>query len=747
MAYGQPQTYDVFYGGTKSGESVGEIKADGKVTSKMNLKIGPVTVTSSLEGQIKNGMLTECVVDSTQAGTTTKITWKDGKFTAISGGKEVAKDKEYNPHLTASFSVFHPIVNSLLWTSFQGKAKKAKALFLDSLVELEPDFKSESQIVKTSKGTVTVETWTGDLGPTSIGFAFSSEGKPLGVNVPSQKITWVLQGYEGIFTDPLAAYKELSQPTFQTISERRLRMKTRDGVSLMADITRPVPPGKYPTILIRTPYGRAASLGAEDWYAKRGYVVVSQDVRGRGGSDGDWDPLVHEKKDGKDTLDWIIQQPWSDGKVGMIGGSYLGYVQWAAASTHHPALKCIIPQVSPPQPDSNFPWDHGSFMLMADLWWCRVVKDRSSTTAGAFAKLTNLDSLMTLPLTKADDKFFGESVPFFDRWLKRPTLADWGDVFTTKDVASVKIPAMHVSGIWDGDGIGTAIHWGARNNSEDKLVFGPWTHLFNTSHKFGDQDYGEHGILELESNYLRFFDTYLKGMSVKLEDIPRARFFVTGSNKWLNSSGWPIPGAKSMSWFLQPDKKGGVLNDTIKTGKDKYSYDPNKPMFKAKELEVNVTGDTTVIPLPKQGEDSVFYRTATFTENTTLAGPLKADLFISSTAKDATFYVTLLDQDTKGVARIIGMPGTQRATYVDGKISLLTPGKVVKVTVEPWWFAHEFKKGHRFIVVVNSDAYPRFARNPGTGEPDWRATKLIKAKHSIWMSEKFPSKVTLWKLP
>lgn len=747
LAQSQTQTYDVFYGGTKSGETISEISKDGTVSSKMNLKIGPVTITSSLSGTIKDGMLVDCVTETTQSGTTTKVIWKDNKCTVFSGGKELVKDRAYKATTKASFSVFHPILNSLLWNSFQGTAKKGKALFVDSLAELEPEFKSKTATAKGPEGSLHTETWSADLGPTPISIVFSKEGKSLGIDIPSQKLSWVLQGYSGLFVDPLARYRELSQPTFQVVTERRIRMKTRDGVILMADISRPKASGKFPTILIRTPYGRAASLSGEEWYAKRGYVVMSQDVRGRGGSDGEWDPLVYERKDGKDTLDWIVTQPWSDGKVGMIGGSYLGYVQWAAASTNHPALKCIIPQVSPPQPDSNFPWDHGSFMLLGDLWWCRIVKDRASSTEGAFAKLTNLEALKTLPLTQVDNKFFGSNIEFFDKWVKRQNLADWGDVFTTEDVAKVKIPAMHVSGIWDGDGIGTAIHWAARNNPKDKLIFGPWTHLFNTSHKFGDQEYGDHGILELESNYLRFFDTYLKGKTVNLDQMPNARFFVTGSNRWLETSHWPAPQSKPMSWYLQSGRKGGKLQTTTGNGSDSYAYKPNKPAIELSEIDINITGESTVMPLPTHRKNGVTYSSPVLENAKTFAGPLKAELYVSTSGRDATFHVAVLDQDEKGVARLIGMPGTQRATYVDGKMTKLRPGQVVKITIEPWWFAHEFKKGHRFVIVVTSDSYPKFARNPGTGEPDWSATKLMNTTQTIWMNKKYPSQIRLWEIP
>src|SRR5262249_40501250 len=155
-------------------------------------------------------------------------------------------------------------------------------------------------------------------------------------------------GWDGLYVDPLAKYPELSQPTFGTKTETGVAMKTRNGVTLVCDVVRPNDALKHPAILVRTPYGRSSETLSGAFWASRGYVYVTQDCRGREDSGGNWDPFVNEGPDGADTIGWIAKQSWSDGKVGMIGGSYAGYVQWAAAVEEPPALRCIVPQVSPP---------------------------------------------------------------------------------------------------------------------------------------------------------------------------------------------------------------------------------------------------------------------------------------------------------------------------------------------------------------------------------------------------------------
>lgn len=747
-AMGQQTTFDVTIGGSKVGQCVATRKADGSFTSTTSIDVAGVSIRNAIEGAIKDGRLSRLKTTSSQGRNSALIEWDGSKFTVTTDGKAVRKDVPYKPTTSCAFSAYHPWINSLLWTGMKGTPGKSRVLFVDSFAEMPMEFTSQANTVAGKGGPMAVSIWTVDLGGTRIETAFTPEGRALGVNVPSQKAMFLETGLPDPFVDPLAKYPELSQPAYPVKTLNRVRQKMRDGVELMADVAMPTEPGKYPTILIRTPYGRKASLLTESWYAARGYVVVAQDVRGRGGSNGAWDPLVNEKRDGYDTLSWIAGQPWSDGNVGMIGGSYLGYVQWAAAATGHPALKCIVPQVSPPPPDRNFPWDHGAFMLISNLWWCRIVKDRASGTAGALDALENLDLLKTLPVTKVDDRYFGQNIPFFDAWAKRTTLADWGDVFTLADVARSPIPSLHVSGLWDGDGIGTALHWSVRRPLRPQwLVFGPWTHIFNTSHKYGDQEYGAGGILELNSVYLRFFDSYLKARKVDLDKERRVRFFVTGRNQWIETDDWPMPGAVETVWHLSSGKGAGNLIKAPGKGKSSYAYDPNNPEFKEKRIDINIGGSTTIVPKQKHGTNSLIFQTAPFAQPTTLAAPVEVELYVSTTVRDATFHVSVLDIDGKGVLRIVGLPGTQRATYVGGTHKSLTPGKVYSVKVVPWWFAHRFAKGHRLALMVASDSYPRFARNPGTGEPEWKATKLLKATHTVWTDAARPSKVKLYRLP
>ncbi len=208
-------------------------------------------------------------------------------------------------------------------------------------------------------------------------------GKVYFVDVPSQRAYYVREGYESLRVaeqpDPT-----LSQPTFEVIEERGVEIPMRDGVKLSTDIYRPKADGQVPVILVRTPYKKEMSELDGKYYARRGYAVAIQDCRGRFGSPGEWEPFVNEKTDGYDTIEWLAAAPWSTGKIGMIGGSYLGWVQWMALSEHPPHLATIISNVSPPDPFYNFPY---AFGLLFATGLYAIYKEKGAAFVDDYKKL------------------------------------------------------------------------------------------------------------------------------------------------------------------------------------------------------------------------------------------------------------------------------------------------------------------------------------------------------------------------
>lgn len=739
--------------GGDAGDNSYETFAGGKFISTTKLKLGPQSLESTLTGVEKGGELVEWTLEESSGATKGKIVWKDNKALVEQSGKVVLKDHDAPWRGKGFFSPYHPLLAHLNLAVYEKATDKKKIQILNpnalTTIPLEPTLRQTT--VEVGGKPMPVTLFTLKVTGIDIDFAFTRDKVPVGIRVAAQSFQGVVDGFEGVFVDPLAKYPELSQPTIRKVKHETLSAKMRDGVPLVSEVVRPDAEGKFPTILIRTPYGREASALEGEFYAKRGYVLVAQDVRGKGKSGGKFDPLNSEVADGKDTLDWITQQSWSDGKVGMIGGSYLAYVQWAAAVTHHPALKCIVPQVSPSDPMHNFPWDHGVFMLAPSLWWARIVKDQDADLTQAGRRLQGLiPALKALPITKVDDKAFGTDLPWFDEWVKRDTIEKWPGAFREDQVSQVKIPVLHVSGFWDGDGVGTKIHWESlrANGGNQWLIFGPWEHGFNVKTQFAGEEYGANSILELNSVYLRFFDTYLKDRAVGWDKQPRVRFFVTGANFWLNVPDWPAPMLNKQVLYLGggnalgKDSKGTLVAKPEPKGEDRFAYDPTKPRVDPKQFEVESQNASMVVKAKDIPANWMLYRSPAFTEDTLVAGPVKVDLFAKTTARDANFHALVLEEAPNGDLRVIELPGTMRATFPSGK--LLTPGKPFQVTVEPWLFARQFKKGTRLAVAITTDMFPQFARNPGTGEPLAKATRLRKATHTILKSATWPSRIVFW---
>ncbi len=747
--FADPTVFVISQGGTKIGENVFDLKADGSFTSATKIEVMGVSIVSNLNGKFQKEKLMEYELTQKQPQVDLKLVHKSGESSAVLNGKAQPSVKvtlgarhfgNYHPGMSRSMFVGLP-------TNVAGP-QKVKISILDSGgAEIEVTITPKSpRKIKKNGVEVSIRPFAVQLGPTEVEFVVNEAGEVVAENVAAQKVGFIAKGYEEAFIDPVSRYRELSQPIYDARLEKGVRVAMRDGVELVHDVAMPSKPGRYPTILVRTPYGRAGNMLGAEWWAKRGYVYVVQDCRGRHDSDGAWDPMVPERRDGKDTIDWIASQPWSDGKVGMIGGSYSGYVQWAAAVERPAALKCIIPQVSPPDAMRNIPFDNGVFMLLPNLWWANLVRDKVSVMARATQPLPHPEKLLTLPLSKVDDAVLGVNVPFFDNWLKREGMNAWrGGFDIISELKNTQVPALHISGWWDGDGIGTKINWAtlrAAGKKNQWLIYGPWSHAFNTSTRFGDVDYGPTSVLELDSVYLRWFDTWLKGREVGWNKVPKVQAFVTGANKWAHLGDWPAKESKQKTLYFA---NGKDLVDAPSNSKVvKYVYDPRKvslPNLKDRNM---MEGGSTVVDLKDFKGDGLVYRSAPMGSATTAMGPISVDLYFSTNVVATDFFAFFIDIDPKGVARLLGQPGKIDVRYMSGldKPRLITPGKTYRARIDLWDTAHQFKKGHRIAVVLNSQMFPAYARNLNTGEPVYSATKIKVATQSIFQDKKRPSSLS-----
>ena len=720
----------------------------------------------NLQGLDIDSHLTVDFVNGKPTGLTFEETMKQGDKTLRSGSVTVkdgkakivasvgAKPIESNVTLGwPMFTNFHPQVSSELFASIKWDQKtkqEANAFMPEALKNLPLSVTPiDSKTVTLEQGTINVRTAEIALGAVKFNMSFTDKGEYLGMDVPSQKFRIVRRGYEKIFEDPLAQFKELSQPEFESqMTETDIPM--RDGVVTKATLIRPNKPGKYPVILQRTPYNRKMALDGGHVYARRGYVVVVQDVRGTGESQGTFDPMMAERKDGYDTIDWISKQDWCDGNVGMIGASYGGFVQWAAAVEHHPALKCIVPQVSPPSSAMwNLPYENGVFTLLSDLWWLRIVDNpEGQDLLGALGEIKNMKALATLPLDKADDKLLGFNSKIFSTWLKRDTSTQWSMWNFDDLMGTVKIPALHISGWFDGDEIGTQRNWKfVTDGGNDKqwLIYGPWTHFFNTTSKLGNMDFGKDAILELDSLYLRWFDTWLKGKSVGIDDVPRVRYFVMSENKWHTSTAWPPAESKTEELKFEfgkvnvGSKSVAKLVPTLKKDSlNVLTYDPSKDKVAMESLTPGDTGGDAYTRRSDLKTSQVVLRSEPFDRDRIVTGPVTVEFDFKTSAKDTDFYAAVFDEDpTRGLFPVF-RPGKLKASYLEGldKQRFLTPGKTYHAKLQLWDGANQFKKGHRMVVFIVNSLFPATARNLGTSEPILSGTKMVSQRNVIFSTVK-----------
>ncbi|HSE20737.1 MAG TPA: CocE/NonD family hydrolase [Pyrinomonadaceae bacterium] len=758
------QTMKWKFGGNDAGSSTYTTHPDGTFESSTEINIAGMTLKSRLTGKLVDGAITEYELVNQQAGTEVQVSAKDGKARLKAG--ETTRDVTYKPSKVL-FANLHPILTAT-WSKVLDPAKdgaqKIDVFILDAAVTLPVEVsKKKTRTAETDGKKQVADVYLARLGNVEID-VYLSDANFAAWDVPSQKLQTIMSGYESFLVDPSTLYPELSQPTMTTKKEKAVRVKMRDGAELVADIVRPADDAKHPVIIERTPYGREILSQLEgDWWAKRGYVHIVQDVRGRNDSPGDWIPFVNERKDGYDTIDWVTKQSWSDGNVGMIGGSYVGWVQWAAAVEAHPALKCIVPQVSPPDLFFNFPIDHGVPMLFGALWWSNFVKDKKVPAVPETPK--DLEKLRTLPLSKVDDETLGRDIPFYDAWLANETPSAFKSASFMADMNKIKIPVLHISGWWDGDGIGTKMNWArmrALGNKDQWLIYGPWTHLFNSGTRLGDVDFGPDAIIDLDSIYLRWFDTWLKYKQVSWEKQPKVRAFVTGINEWRELGDWPDSRSQEMTLYLS---SRGRANGIASVGElvavapkkqepDQYTYDPAAIQIPAGLKNVKNFADllsaaSTVVKVDPKDDAVLLYRTPPMSEPLELGGPIELDLHFSTSAKDTDFFASVIDIDEKGTMRAIGQAGKIRARYLSGweKPSLLQPGKLYKATIELWDSAHQIKKGHRLGLLISSEMFPSYARNLNTGEPISTATRMVPAQQTIYHDAKHPSALRFRMLP
>ncbi len=607
---------------------------------------------------------------------------------------------------------------------------------------------------------------------------------PVLMEVPVQKAAFVRTGYEELMRAVEAEAQDplLSKPVFD-VRRETVMMPMRDGVKLATDLYFPRTGNaadRFPVILIRTPYKKdMAELTGND-YARRGYVAAIQDCRGRFSSEGTWAPMIHEGKDGYDTIEWLGTRDWSSGKVGMIGGSYVGWVQLWAAVEKPPHLATIIPNVAPPDPMYNMPYEYGAFFTLGAIWWAEILESNATgdITGRTLAEINQRKYetiLRSLPVVDLDLKILGRKNAYWRDWIAHPTDdAYWKPVDFMEKLKTLEIPVFLQSGWFDGDGIGTKLNYAALRGSKSpavKVVIGPWGHTDTSVSRVGDHDFGPAAAPDLQAMYLRWFDRWLKGVDNKIDSEPLAQYFVMFSNTWVKGPVYPVPETRFTKYYLESDRGAntsrgdGLLALEPPAGgreSDAYVYDPGDPTpwpeyyFKSDEEAEREKGkpvDTAAeeararafhASVTEKRNDILVFQTPPLEAPVSVAGPISAELYASTSAPDTDWYMTLMDVDEKGQIFHLAH-GVARARYRSSleRPELLKGGEVVKYALDLWQTGITFQKGHRIRVEVASAMFPLFSRNLNTGGRNETETKFRTADQRIFHSARYPSHVLL----
>ncbi len=568
----------------------------------------------------------------------------------------------------------------------------------------------------------------------------------------------VRAGYEDL--TPLKLWKDpvLSPDIHNVKSIGTYNVIARDGASLATDVWLPClseESDRYPAVLIRTPYGRFSNI--EYWYrfVRRGYALVVQDIRGRDDSDGEWVPYKYDREDGDDTLNWIAGQSWSDGSVGMIGASYLGNVQWAAASSGNPHLKALVSMVTSGPAFVDIERKGGTY-ASGSLAWTFMMADRRMNREAL--KRDDWEEVLSIrPIKDIPLKALGRDIHFWDEDMKHPDNDGyWQNIDWTQKSDKIDVPSIIISGWYDDNGMGSTAAWEMNeknNRANQKLIYGPWFHQFNSTREIHQVSYGNNAIrYDLDVLCMRWFDRFLKNIENGVENEPAVQYYLVGENKWETADKWPPEQAVYKNFYIHSQGNaasccGDGLLDTdspVEEPFDTYIFDPKDPapfLIDVSENEMNVPGNYKEV---NERKDVLVYTSAPLEHDLTIAGNIYAEIYAASSARDTDWVVRLEDVDEQGNS-IRLTDGILRARYRKSfeKPELLHSGKVEKYEIRMAKIANVFKKDHRIRVSITSGAKNLIFPNHNTGNNVPDDIEMLCATQEICHNTQYPSHVKL----
>ncbi len=523
----------------------------------------------------------------------------------------------------------------------------------------------------------------------------------------------------------------------------------RDGVELSANVFRPASGAAFPVILARTPYKKGADLSPGYLpFVLHGYAVVVQDVRGRYASQGVFEPLRQEDADSEDTLNWIARQSWSNRRIGMLGGSYLGIVQWKAALLDNPYLKAIFPVVSGCDDYfDRFYSTGGALKLGQRLEWLSENLRPPGSLKPDFSHFA-----LNLPERTSDRLATGHTVDFYQQALDHPAYDSfWKNLSTREKIERVHVPVFSVGGWYDNfvESDLEAFRLMRKNGRIHRLLIGPWPH--NMSYDFPGANFGADAKVAILPLQLEWFDYWVKGAPEANGPHsianPPLRIFVMGANRWRDEEEWPLRRAIPTIYYLAGH--GRLQRSQPGDGQpEQYIYDPTNP---APTDGGAVCCNPKVLPwgpADQRGVESrpdvLVYSSAPLKRPLEVTGPIRVVLYVTTSQPDTDFTAKLVDvfPDGRAVNLTDGILRLRYRESVERPVPA-RPGQVYAITIDAGATSNEFGKGHRIRLEVSSSNFPRFDRNPNTGRAVADEREMRRATQTVFHQRAWASHVVL----
>jgi putative CocE/NonD family hydrolase len=598
-----------------------------------------------------------------------------------------------------------------------------------------------------------------------------------------------------------------SYQQYDVICQSDTMITMRDGAHLATDIYFPAlhgkrVQGKFPVILERTPYDKAAAgnVTNSNYFARRGYVCAIQDVRGRFNSEGEWYPFAKEAPDGYDTVEWLAAQEWSDGQVGTMGGSYCGSDQSALATLNPPHLATMIVAVGASSYYHCSMRQNGAleqrFMIYAFLM--ATTSKEALADANLKAAVDNAyanvgEWLLRAPLKEGTSPL--RTLPTYERWvINLFTHGEYDEYWKQRGYAisqyyeeHADVPTLYLGGWYDSYARATCENFMALSkmkNSRQVLLMGPWTHGGWGVSYAGDIDFGNHSFINYNDLRLAWFDHFLKGLYTEVADWSPVKIFVMGTGDgtanykgrlhhggyWRDEQAFPLPDTQFISYYLHAD---GSLSPAVSSGSHLSETPPSRFSFDPRDPVPTIGGGISAAdPIMRPGafdqrgrssffgckdslplnarSDVLTFQTEPLENDVEVTGPITVKIYASSSARDTDFTAKLIDvcplnDDYPDGLAINLTDSIIRARYRSGwdKPELLEPGEVYKFSFQLYPTSNVFRKGHRIRLDISSSNFPRFDVNPNTGGELGLERRFEIAHQAIYHDSEHPSQVVL----